>query len=84
MKYISRIITDLLLLNHELDFVDMHTYHYTDIIQSKLNDSNLFNLKEVAKIQKLFLIPTPSIVQIVSTINILNKKLEQSMKTYHD
>lgn len=85
VKYISRILTDLLLLNDEFDFADMHTYHYTDIVRSKLSTSNLFSIDEVVQIQKLFETPLPSSInQIVSIIAILNSVFEQLMKNRNE
>lgn len=44
-KYISRICLDLLLFSGELDFKDMHQFHYKEIFDSHVNNSKLFSLE---------------------------------------
>lgn len=83
-KYLARILTDLLLLNDEINFADMNRYHYVDIIESKLSDSPLFDEDEVTQIQNLFLTETPSTEDIMPTIAILYQVFEELIKTHHD
>ncbi len=77
VKYIARILTDLLLLNNDIDFDQMNTCHYSEIIRSKISDSNLFTENQVSQIQKLFETDAPPIDQMVSSIDTLNTTFEK-------
>lgn len=40
-KYLGRILTDLLLVAGNIDFIDMHKYHYTAILSRFSNDNKI-------------------------------------------
>lgn len=42
-KYLVRILTDLMLINEEIKFQDMHNYHFTHIIYNKLKSTNIID-----------------------------------------
>lgn len=42
-KYLGRILTDLMLVNREIDFENVHNYHYTSILLNLINSSQMFN-----------------------------------------
>ena len=45
-KYLGRILTDLMLVNGDIQFNDVHNYHYTDIIFKVLKQADLLNKKK--------------------------------------
>jgi uncharacterized protein len=42
-KYLGRIVTDLLLVTDNIQFSDMHKYHYTRVMYDMLDSSNIVN-----------------------------------------
>jgi len=53
-KYLGRIVTDLLLVTGDIQFSDMHKYHYTSVMSDILKQTNVINIntkKLIAKFQ---------------------------------
>ncbi|HAG07961.1 MAG TPA: hypothetical protein DCK87_00050 [Desulfotomaculum sp.] len=51
-KYLGRIVTDLLLVTGDIQFSDMHKYHYTKVMSDMLSHSNTMNRDIVELIAK--------------------------------
>jgi len=48
-KYLGRIVTDLLLVTGDIQFSDMHKYHYTKVMSDMLSHSNTMN-RDIAEL----------------------------------
>jgi len=68
-KYFSRICMDLLLFTKDLSFSNVNQTHYMDIINTKINKSNLFDKSTQKLLKKFFNTGNPNLVlEIISPL----------------
>jgi hypothetical protein len=82
LKYFARIVTDLLLYAGELQYSDMHTCHFTDIIEGKLPASHTFTADDVKEIRGTFELKNATLSECVTTMTILNQAYETLISTH--
>lgn len=73
-KYLGRILTDLLLVENNLQFSDMHKYHYTDIIFNIINTTDIIDAKTKNLISKFLSKSNLDLNLLGEIINALYKK----------
>jgi uncharacterized protein len=54
-KYLGRILTDLMLVKEEISFKEVHKYHYTHILNNKVDSTHIINNNTKNLIRKFLL-----------------------------
>ena len=83
-KYLGRILTDLFLVKKELQFSDMHKYHYTSILFDIINKTKVIDLKTKKLISKFLSEQELNLNILGEIINILYKKYLKIKKIQND
>lgn len=73
-KYLGRIITDLLLVAGDIQFSDMHRYHYTRVMSDILEQTNVISAETKKLIAKLQSKPHVDINLLSRLIGVLYKQ----------
>lgn len=73
-KYFSRICMDMLLFTGEMNFHEVHTLHYTEIISTKIKSSSLFSTETHEKLNN-FSENENDIMDIISILNNIHLNL---------
>lgn len=72
-KYLARIVTDVLLVNKDLTYEDMHRLHYSDIIQTAVARTSIFSEEQKSALTEYFMQPDKTLQGTSEAIDILHQ-----------
>lgn len=83
-KYLARITTDILLLNGDLTYEQMHQLHYSDILQNTITETDVFPEEQKDLLTMYFTQPFPTPRSSSDIIDVLHRAFTILLIRHHE